>query len=245
MKVLVIGGASGLGRALVEIALQRGDDVTVLDLDAGALETWSDRAIIAACDVSNSGSVSSALVSVSSRSPFDLVAITAGISAVGRFEKMETIEMSRVLAVNLTGTMTVTQALVSRGMIGRGGRLVLTSSLSHFVGYPGASAYAASKDGVIAFGKSITAEFKRRHAITVQIAAPGPMDTPHADQHAPPGSRRDQRAKPETIAASILRRRRSGLFVPGLAARLLAGMGRLFPRLAGRVMLGAIYNRLP
>jgi len=189
--------------------------------------------------------VSSALVSVSSRSPFDLVAITAGISAVGRFEKMETIEMSRVLAVNLTGTMTVTQALVSRGMIGRGGRLVLTSSLSHFVGYPGASAYAASKDGVIAFGKSITAEFKRRHAITVQIAAPGPMDTPHADQHAPPGSRRDQRAKPETIAASILRRRRSGLFVPGLAARLLAGMGRLFPRLAGRVMLGAIYNRLP
>lgn len=245
MKVLVIGGASGLGRALVKIALQRGDDVTVLDSDAGALETWTDQALFAACDVSNSGSVSGALASISSRSPFDLVAITAGISAVGRFEKMETIEMSRVLAVNLTGTMTATEALVSGGMIARGGRLILTSSLSHFVGYPGASAYAASKDGVIAFGKSITAELKGKHAIKVQIAAPGPMDTPHADRHAPPGSRRDRRAKPEAIASSILRRHREGLFVPGMAARLMAGMGRFFPGLAGRVMLGAIYNRLP
>lgn len=245
MKVLVIGGASGLGRALVEIALQRGDDVTVLDLDAGALGTWSNRASFAACDVSNSGSVGGALASISSRSPFDLVAITAGVSAVARFEKMETIEMSRVLTINLTGTMTVTQALVSRGMIARGGRLVLTSSLSHFVGYPGASAYAASKDGVIAFGKSIAAELKRKHAITVQIAAPGPMDTSHADRHAPPGSRRDRRAKPEAIAASILSRRRAGLFVPGLAPRLIASVGRLFPGLAGRVMVHTIYNRLP
>lgn len=245
MKVLVVGGASGLGRALVEIAIQRGDEVSVLDLDARALEAPADKAVIAVCDISNSESVGAALASLASRSPFDLVVLTAGISAVGRFEELELSEMWRVVAVNLTGTMIVTKALIRGEMIARGGRLVLTSSLSHFVGYPGASAYAASKDGVIAFGKSIAAEFRRRHSITVQIAAPDPMDTPHAERHAPPGSKRDRRAKPELVAAAILNRRRAGIFVPGLAARLMAGIGRFFPGLSGRLMLSAIYNRLP
>lgn len=245
MKVLVVGGASGLGRAIVELSLQRGDDVTVLDHNASGLDFWSNRAATAVCNIADRESIDAALVSISAGSPFDLVAVTAGISAVGRFEEVDPIDMLRVVAINLTGSMVLTHALVTRGLIARGGRLVLTSSLSHYVGYPGASAYAASKDGIVAFGKGIAADLKRTHGITVQIAAPGPMDTPHAERYAPPGSRRDRRAKPEAIAASILQRRRAGLFVPGIAPRFMAGMGRLLPGLAGRIMLNAIYRRLP
>lgn len=245
MNVLVVGGASGLGRALVELSLVRGDTVTVLDHDAAGLEIDASRIATAVCDIADRRSIDAALERISAASPFDLVAITAGVSVVGRFEEIDPGEMARVLAINLTGTMMLVHALVTGRRIARGGRLVLTSSLSHYVGYPGASAYAASKDGVVAFGKSIAQDLRSKHGITVQIAAPGPMDTPHAERHAPPGSRRDRRAKPEAIAASVLKRRRGGLFVPGFVPGIMAGMGRLFPGLAGRIMRDAIYKRLP
>lgn len=245
MNVLVVGGASGLGRALVELSRLRGDTVTVLDHDASGLEIYGSRIETAVCDIADRRSIEAALERISAAFRFDLVAITAGVSFVGRFEEIDPGEMARVLATNVTGTMMLVHALVTGRRIARGGRLVLTSSLSHYIGYPGASVYAASKDGVVAFGKSIAQDLRREQGIIVQIAAPGPMDTPHAERHAPLGSRRDRRAKPEAIAASVLRRRRAGLFVPGFAPSLMAVMGRLFPDLAARIMRDAIYKRLP
>lgn len=245
MNMLIIGGASGLGRALVDLALRLGHEVCVLDHDQTGLMALPAAVATSVCDISDPDSIDEALDSVADRSQFDLVAITAGISAVGRFEEIDPTAMYRVTAINLTGTMMMTHALVKRGQLARGGRLVLTSSLSHFVGYPGASAYAATKDGVIAFGRSIRRELRRNHDVTVQIVAPGPMDTPHAARYAPPGSRADRRAKPETVAAAILSRRRGGLFVPDLASRSAAIAGRLMPALVGRIMRKAIYMRLP
>jgi cyclic-di-GMP-binding biofilm dispersal mediator protein len=245
MNLLIIGGASGLGRALVDLALSAGHQVSVLDHDTAGLAALPSTVPTAICDIADSGSVDDALAAVSHRSPFDLVAITAGVSAVGRFEEIDPAAMDRVTRINLTGTMMMTHALIARGCVARGGRLVLTSSLSYFVSYPGASAYAATKDGVVVFGKSIRRELQRVHGVTVQIVAPGPMDTPHAARYAPPGSRADRRAKPRAIAAQILRRRRGGLFVPDLASRGAAIAGSLLPQVVGRLMRKIIYRKLP
>lgn len=244
MKVLVVGGVSGLGQALVELALSHGSEVIVFDNDPAGLALHASNVITRFCDIADITSIDAALSSITIHSPFDLVAITAGINAVGRFEELNPSAMSRVVAVNLTGTMQLTRELVTRGLIARGGRLVLTSSLSHFVGYPGASAYAASKDGVAVFGISIRQELRRKHGITVQVVAPGPMDTPHAERYAPPGSRGAHRTRPQAIAESILERRQAGLFVPSVGAALVAVIGSLVPSLAGRVMHRLIYLRL-
>ena len=244
MKVLVIGGASGLGEAVADQALHRGDAVTVLDFDAERLEKFSARARTGQCDIADGSSVERALDSVAESGPFDLVVFTAGISAVGRFEELDPIIMARVVGINLTGTMVTTAAILERDMIAPSGRLVFTSSLSYFVGYPGASAYAASKDGLVAFARSIRRELRRRHAIVVQVVTPGPMDTAHAERYAPPGSRRDRRTSPKKVAATILRATRNGLIIPGAAARLAATVGWLAPVWTGRIMRRVIYDRL-
>lgn len=243
MNVLVVGGASGLGRALVERCLARNDRVCILDVDEGGLAELAGRVESMHLDIGDAGSIASVVASLGGRPPFDLVAITAGISAVGRFETLDPERLSAVVAVNLTGPILLTTALLQAELLARGGRLVLVSSLSHFVGYPGASVYAATKQGLVGFARSIRREMRRDFGITVQVVAPGPMDTVHAERYAPPGSSRGRRSSPDAIAGAILGRRSGGVLVPGSGARMAALAGALFPRLMGRLMRRLIYDR--
>lgn len=189
MKVLVVGAASGLGKAVAAQAAARSDRVCTIDVDTHVVGDVDGVVASVACDISDASAIEQALETLEREAPFDLVVISAGISATGPFEDIDPALMSRVISVNLTGTMMMTAALLKRSMIARAGRLVLVSSLSQFVSYPGASAYAASKEGVAVFARSIGRGLRRERDITVQVVAPGPMDTPHAERHAPRGAR--------------------------------------------------------
>jgi len=244
MNVLVVGAASGLGHAVAAQALARGDAVVALDRDADGLRQLAPAIRTFACDLGDPASIATAVAALAGHAPFDLVVLTAGISAVGRFEMIAPGTMAEVVAVNLTGPMLLTRALLAGRALRRGGRLVFTSSLSHFVGYPGASAYAATKDGLVVFADGIRRELRRDHGITVQTVLPGPMDTPHAQRYAPPGARRGRRIDPARVAAIVLQRRRGRLIVPGVGARIAALAGWLAPGLLGRIMRRVIYERL-
>lgn len=243
MRALVIGGASGLGQAIVEICLARNDTVSVLDIDAAALATLPPTIETAVLDIADAKDVSAAVSFLRGRAPFDLIAITAGISAAGRFEELDRDHLADVVAVNLTGPITLVAALLQAGLIARNGQLVLVSSLSHFVGYPGASVYAATKQGLVAFARSIRPALRRDLGATVLIVAPGPMDTDHAERYAPPGSSRSLRTRPDVVAAQILRRRSGGIMVPGPQAKLAAIAGVMFPRFTGRMMRRFLYDQ--
>ncbi|MBA3447314.1 MAG: SDR family oxidoreductase [Pseudaminobacter sp.] len=238
MKVLVVGGASGLGKALVEQAMRRGDSVWVIDADREGLDRLDRAAERVLCDISEEAAIDGALEVLRHEPPFDLVVLSAGISATGRFENMDPGIMIRVVAVNLVGTTT---ALLKCDLIARGGRLVFVSSLSHFVSYPGASAYAASKDGIVVFAQSIR---RAQHAVSVQVVTPGPMETPHAERYSPPNGKKGSRADPKEIAAVILRKTSGGVIVPGVTAKLAAFAGRVAPSFVGRMMRHLIYARL-
>jgi len=237
MNVLVVGGSAGLGRALVARCRAQGDKVTVLDIDTA---TDVDATYF---DIADADSVPTTIVKLRGHAPFDLVAITAGVSAVGRFETVDAGRLSEVIAVNLTGPLLLTTAILKAGLIARGGRLVLVSSLSYFVGYPGASVYAATKQGLVGFAKSIRRVARREYGVTVMVVTPGPMDTGHAARYAPPGSGRGRRASPDAVAATILRRRSGGIVIPGAGSKLAAIAGMLFPRFTGRMMRRLIYDR--
>jgi cyclic-di-GMP-binding biofilm dispersal mediator protein len=241
VRALVTGAASGLGRALAIRLAAHGARVTALDRDAAGLATLPAPAEPLAADLVDTAALEGLGETLAARGPYDTVIHAAGISATGRFEALCLDEMARVIAVNLLAPMALTAALLRARALRPGGSLVLIGSLSHRLGYPGAADYAASKDGIASFGRSLRRPLARA-GIKVVTVLPGPLDTPHAARHAPPGASGRGRMRPEIAADLILARmRRGGSFTPGLGPAVAGAFGLVAPGLATRIMHRTLY----
>ncbi|MFU8883694.1 MAG: SDR family NAD(P)-dependent oxidoreductase [Rhodobacterales bacterium] len=240
-KAVITGGAAGLGAAIAQQLAASGFVVWIVDRDLPAFAP-AEQAL--QCDLSDLDGLSQLSDHLIQIGPFDLVVMSAGISAVGAFETLPAAALRDVVAVNCIAPVILTRELLARGLIAKGGRLVFVSSLSHFTGYPGASAYAASKDALVAFARSLRRPLRSGHAITVQVTTPGPMRTAHAERYAPAGSSGKGRADPAEVARNILRNRRRFMIVPGLPAKAMARFGWHFPGYATRAMRKIIFEKL-
>jgi 2-hydroxycyclohexanecarboxyl-CoA dehydrogenase len=182
---LVTGGASGIGKATVIEFARCGATVICADVNAekGA-ELEREAAAtnfaveFAAIDLADSDSVRRCAAAVAERHPrIDILVNAAGWNDIEPFVENSPDYMDRVIAINLGGTLHLTQALLP-GMIAAGkGKIVNVSSDAGRVGSTGETAYAAAKGGVIAFTKSLAREVAR-HSINVNCVCPGPTDTP-------------------------------------------------------------------
>jgi hypothetical protein len=141
--------------------------------------------------------------------------------------------------------MVLTAGLLRAERIARGGSFVFISSLSRFVSYPGAVVYAASKDGLAAYARSLAAPLARQgiHVLTVY---PGPTRTAHARRYSPDNRREQRRMPPERLAvliyAAVQARRR--VLIPGAGNKLFAVLGRYAPGLVEQVVRKTILDRL-
>jgi short-subunit dehydrogenase len=182
---------------------------------------------------------------LTTQGPFDLVILNAGISATGMFEAIALDRHHAVSRVNLHAPAQITAQLLQAGAIAQGGRLVFVASLSCFTGYPGAASYAASKDGLASFAASLRKPLWRDRRIAVQLVCPGPMDTPHATEHAPKGADSSRRMAPAKVAQTILRASARGrVILPGAGAKLAAILGRLAPQSMTRIMGRVLFAKL-
>ncbi|WP_245413783.1 SDR family NAD(P)-dependent oxidoreductase [Fulvimarina endophytica] len=237
-RAFVTGAAAGLGLSIGDRLKAEGWEVIGLDRDAG------DHVRIRA-DLSSPDGTDRALKEAAASGPYDLVVLNAGISATGRFEEIDAEAHRRVLAVNAEAAMVLANGLVRASSVLKGGSIVFVSSLSHFVGYPGAASYAASKSAIAIYAQSLRKPLKRR-GIAVTLVCPGPLRTGQAARHAPEGAKAEARMAPEIAAAAILSAVSGKRFLvtPGLAARGSMLFGRLAPGLASRAMRRLIYDRL-
>ncbi|MDY8109323.1 SDR family NAD(P)-dependent oxidoreductase [Fulvimarina sp. 2208YS6-2-32] len=237
-RALITGAAAGLGEAMARELVRDGFEIVGLDRSEGPHVTLR-------ADLSVPREVDRALDVALSRGPYDLVVLNAGVSATGRFEQIPVEAHRTVLAVNAQAPIVLAHGLVRAGGLAPRARLVFVSSLSHFVGYPGAASYAASKSALAVYARSIARPMRRRgHSVT--LACPGPMKTAQAERHAPPGARDDRRMDAADAARAILKAARAGraLSVPGPANRAGWLFGRLAPALAARTMRRLIYDKL-
>lgn len=241
-RALVTGGSMGLGRAMVTELASRGFEVVNVDRNEPQAEV---PGVFRLCDLAARDQVDDLLDDLAAQAPFDLVILNAGISATGPFEDIPTQAMLRLLTVNLEAPIRIANGLRRSGGMQPGAHLVFVSSLSHFVGYPGAAAYAASKDGIAAYARSL-AKASKGEGLTISCAFPGPLDTDHAERHAPQGAKASTRMVPEAAARLIIDAALSGQseIVPGTANRLAALAGRLAPGLMTRVMGRIIFDKL-
>jgi 3-oxoacyl-[acyl-carrier protein] reductase len=129
------------------------------------------------CDMTDTASIDAAVSEVEEKlGPVEVLVANAGISKDGLLISVKEDDFAAVLDANLTGTFRVTKRVV-RGMLKqRRGRIVLMSSVVALAGSAGQTSYAASKAGLVGFGRSLARELGSR-GITVNVVAPGFVDT--------------------------------------------------------------------
>jgi meso-butanediol dehydrogenase / (S,S)-butanediol dehydrogenase / diacetyl reductase len=180
-RVLVTGGASGIGRATAVRFLEEGSAVWVLDRDLKALAELKRQlpalAGISKADVTELKQVEAAWAeAVGVLGAIDVLINNAGISIRHRFLDITPEDWQKVLAVNLTGAFYVAQT-AARHMWEQGGGVILqTASTNGIVGYPYYADYNASKAGLIALTRSMALELAPR--VRVAAVAPGYVLTP-------------------------------------------------------------------
>jgi 2-hydroxycyclohexanecarboxyl-CoA dehydrogenase len=185
-KVAVVtGGASGIGRAIALALAQEGARVAVLDLnEAGAtavaagITAGGGEARPWTVDISQPARVAAVTADVIARwGTVHVLVNCAGWDQPRPFVETTPDFWDRILAINLTGPIACTHAVLPAMIKQAYGKIVTIASDAGRVGSTGEAVYSAAKGGLIAFTKTIARE-TARHRINVNCVCPGPSDTP-------------------------------------------------------------------
>jgi NAD(P)-dependent dehydrogenase (short-subunit alcohol dehydrogenase family) len=197
--VLVTGGASGLGAAIALAVQAAGGRPFVLDLVAPPFEV--DHQLV---DLADRGAAAAAVEGAAERlGRLDGVVTAAGVDACGPLDGVPADAWERVVAVNLLGTAAVVRAALPH-LVHSNGKVVTVASTLGLRALPDATAYCASKFGVVGFTRALAAETAGRVGVTLLI--PGGMHTAFFDgrpeQYKPSADAKLNR--PEDVARAVL-----------------------------------------
>ncbi len=181
---IVTGAGSGLGQATAARLATEGAAVACMDVVADAVEATAARiresggnARAYRVDVSDPASVRSAVSAAAQDLGRPSVLVNcAGIGKFAHAHEMAFEDWSRIIAVNLTGSFLMAQAVLPHLLKG-GGAIVNIASNAGLMGQPYSSAYCASKGGVIQLTRALADEYLHRN-VRVNAVAPGGIATP-------------------------------------------------------------------
>ena len=182
---VVTGGANGIGFSVAERLSKSGASVKIWDLDIEAAQTAAEtiNAEAVECDITDWISVQNATeTSINGSEKIDILVNSAGIAGPNdTVIDYDNKAWDRIISVNLTGTYYVNKAVVPHMKANGYGRIVNIASVAGKDGNPNASAYSASKAGVIALTKSLGKELADSN-IAVNCVTPAAARTAIFDQ---------------------------------------------------------------
>lgn len=181
---VVVGGTSGIGRALAHGLAEAGADVVAssrrieqVEATAAEIEALGRRTIRCTSDVSDRESLKELLTECTAAfGKVDILVNSAGITKRSPTIDLDEDDWNAILETNLTGTLRACQVF-GRHMVGNGyGRIINIASLSTFVSLFEVAAYSASKAAVASLTKSLAIEWAK-HGVNVNAIAPGVFRT--------------------------------------------------------------------
>lgn len=183
-RVVITGGAKGIGRALARKYLEAGAHVAVLDAAESALrdlgrECASEKLVTLYCDVGDPASVQSAAGRVLERQGKpDLWVNNAGISVLGAFEDVSPADFDRVWRVNFQGVVNGTRVALALMKEPERGVICNVASMNGLVPGPFMSAYTASKHAVVGFTRALHLELAQKQSpVRAVLVCPGFVKT--------------------------------------------------------------------
>lgn len=186
---LVTGGSRGIGLATAAALAAAGHRVAVTYNSTAPASAEELGLLAVQCDITDVEQLDQAFSTVEEQlGPVEVLVTSAGITRDNLVLRMSDDDFTSVIETNLTGTYRTAKRAIKGMMRGRWGRIVFISSVVGIGGQAGQANYAASKAGLTGLGRSLAKEFASRN-ITVNIVAPGPIDTDMLaalteDQHA-------------------------------------------------------------
>lgn len=196
--VIVTGGASGLGRAVAGAVREAGWQPVVLDRQAA--DDFEQELV----DLSDTAAAEAVVRSLGGRRGGIAAVVTAaGTDACGPLERVSREAWEKVVAVNLLGTAAVVRAALPYLLESRG-RIITVASTLGLRALPDATAYCASKFGVVGFTRALASELAGRVGVTLVL--PGGMQTAFFDgreEQYRPGPDA-QLNRPEDVAAAVV-----------------------------------------
>ena len=182
--ILVTGASTGIGTSVVERLLAGGNTVVTLQRRAPAKS--DPRLHHIACDLTDATATSAAGAEAARR--FDITSLVnnAGGGDPAPVDKVDLKTLQDVSALHLQASLLLTQAVIPGMRARKFGRIVNIGSRA-MLGKPGRTVYAATKAGMLAMTRVWALELGPE-GITVNMVAPGPINTGLFAQHNPPDS---------------------------------------------------------
>jgi NAD(P)-dependent dehydrogenase (short-subunit alcohol dehydrogenase family) len=204
VRVLVTGGASGIGHAVATAALARGASVAVLDLDPTDRPSGSTghRADVA----DDASAVAAVEEAARAMGGIDVLVNNAGVGAQGTVEANSMEEWRRAFDVNVFGMVRVTRAALPHLRRSPSAAVVNTCSIAATAGLPERALYSATKGAVLSLTLAMAADHLHE-GVRVNCVNPGTTDTPWI------GRLLDQAADPSAERAALEARQPSGRLV--------------------------------
>lgn len=183
-RVMVVGGLSGIGRAIVKGLIEEGSVVTIVDIRTNSrddnmsaeefCENLGEGNHFIQADVSSQIEVER----IFDRSEkIDALIVTAGVTCFKKMEELTGEDFDKIMSVNAKGAFLLTRECSKRWRaVKQGGPIVLFASNLAFVGASDATLYCASKGAVAAFTRAAAVELAP-YSIRVNMMAPGAVET--------------------------------------------------------------------
>lgn len=180
--VVVTGGASGLGAAIADAVVRHGGVPVTFDVAPAREPKGYEHHLV---DVRDRGAIERALAAVAEQhgGVVDAVVANAGIDACGDFDRVPADAWERVIHVNLIGTASLVRAALPYLERAANPRVVTVASTLGLRVLGAASAYSASKFGVVGLTRALALDLAGRVGVTLLI--PGGMDTHFFDGRDP------------------------------------------------------------
>jgi NAD(P)-dependent dehydrogenase (short-subunit alcohol dehydrogenase family) len=176
-RILIAGGAAGIGRATVRLCLDEGAEVAIIDRNPWKDDDGAAKAVISVrADVRSTAGVEAAVASVAQRlGSLDGVIYCAGVDLVAKLPETLDKDWEQVFDVNMFGAMRVCRAALAH-FAPQGGTIVLVASAAGLRPLSERTAYCASKAALVMFAKTLAIELAPR-GVRVNALCPGAVET--------------------------------------------------------------------
>ncbi len=219
LRVLVTGGASGLGLALVKAYLAQGAQVLAVDLAEERPANVPEEAAYLRLDVRDQQGWDATLAWVKEQwGGLDLLFNNAGVATGGRIDVESIADWERVLDINLLGVVRGCQTFAPLLKAQRSGHIVNTASLAGLIHGPGMSSYNAAKAGVVALSETLGYELAP-WGISVSAVCPAFFRTNLADSLQGKDTEMEDSAVRLITTATTSAEEIAAIVVKGVAAR--------------------------
>lgn len=208
---LVTGGSRGIGLAIADALLNRGDSVAItgtsregVERAAGTLagKAGEGRVLPVVCDVRDAAAVEAAVTSIVARfGGLDVLVNNAGIGVGAPVADLAHDDWRRIIDTNLTGVFNCCKTAIPHFRRRGGGWIISISSLASKNAFAGAAAYCASKAALNAFSEALMQEVRHEN-IRVSYVLPGSVATEFAGRAKSSGD--DWRLQAEDVAQVVV-----------------------------------------